>query len=601
MIDFQNVSFTYGAMEGQYPVRAVSDVSFTIERGTHVALIGRNGSGKSTIARLMNGLLLPDEGLVTMNGKRTDDDRNIYEIRRECAMVFQNPDNQIIGTTVKDDVAFGPSNLGLSRDEIWARVDASLQLTGLSDLKERAPHELSGGQKQKLAIASILAMRPDCLVLDEATAMLDPEARHEVMALVKRLKKEEKLTVVQITHHMEEALLADLVYVISDGSIAFYGTPAEVFNQVERVKQEGLDVPTHLEIAHLIHQETHVPFDSNELIHFDGAVRYVREALDSTSVPNQQNPSKEDMQVEETAPILEPEEGDMSEVIKVDHLSYTYDTEGLSVLPALDEVSLQVKRGEILGLVGHTGSGKSTLIQHFNGLIRARKGKVVVLDRDLSDKKQVSGIRRHVGLLFQYPEDQLFEETVALDIAFAPKQQKKRPDEVERAVLRAAKRLGITEILDRSPFELSGGQRRRVAIAGVLAAETEILILDEPAAGLDPKGRDDLFRDLLTLTKEGVTLVIVSHDMEMMTRYSDRILVMNEGRVAGVGTPFEITQDEQFLKNVHLETPPSKRFLDEFSDLVPQKEKIACFCPLDVKNALLNAIKDLSVGGITHG
>ena len=328
MIDFQNVSFTYGAMEGQYPVRAVSDVSFTIERGTHVALIGRNGSGKSTIARLMNGLLLPDEGLVTMNGKRTDDDRNIYEIRRECAMVFQNPDNQIIGTTVKDDVAFGPSNLGLSRDEIWARVDASLQLTGLSDLKERAPHELSGGQKQKLAIASILAMRPDCLVLDEATAMLDPEARHEVMALVKRLKKEEKLTVVQITHHMEEALLADLVYVISDGSIAFYGTPAEVFNQIERVKQEGLDVPTHLEIAHLIHQETHVPFDSNELIHFDGAVRYVREALDSTSVPNQQNPSKEDMQVEETAPILEPEEGDMSEVIKVDHLSYTYDTEG---------------------------------------------------------------------------------------------------------------------------------------------------------------------------------------------------------------------------------------------------------------------------------
>ncbi len=597
MIEFHNVSFTYGAMEGQLPVPAVSDVSFVIERGTHVALIGQNGSGKSTIARLMNGLLLPDEGSVTVNGMRTSDALCIDEIRRQCAMVFQNPDNQIIGTTVKDDVAFGPSNLGLPVDEIWRRVDESLRLTGLSDYKERAPHELSGGQKQKLAIASILAMRPEYLVLDEATAMLDPEARRELMRLVRHLKETENLTVVQITHHMEEALLADVVYVISDGGIAFSGTPAQVFDQVARVKNEGLDVPVHLEIAHLFYEETKLPYDQDQLVTFDGAVAYVKDALEKMKSKGRQDREKEIQTVVE-ADVEDHVTHDLSkeEVITVDHLSYTYDTEGMAVMPALIDVSLAVNRGEILGIVGHTGSGKSTLIQHFNGLLRAKKGKVIVLGRDLSEKKQIAGIRRHVGLLFQYPEDQLFEETVALDIAFAPKQQKRTPDEVERAVLRAARRLGVSDILDRSPFELSGGQRRRVAIAGVLSAETEIVVLDEPAAGLDPKGRDDLFKDLLTLTEEGVTLVIVSHDMEMITRYADRMLIMNEGRNAGVGTPLQMMKDERFLKSVHLETPPSKRFLDAFSDRLDNKDTIPCFCPEDVKRALMATTIEASHG-----
>ncbi len=584
VIEFQNVSFSYGAMQGQRPVEAARHLSFSIERGSHVALIGRNGSGKSTIARLMNGLLLPDQGLVMVDGKLTADDDSIYEIRRQCGMVFQNPDNQIIGTTVKDDVAFGPSNLGLTAREILCRVDESLAMTGLSDLRDRAPYELSGGQKQKLAIASVLAMRPDCVILDEATAMLDPMARRDIMALIGELRRQHGLTIIQITHHMEEALLADYIHVISDGSIAFSGTPAQVFDQVDRVKKEGLAVPAHLEIAHLISAQTGVRYDREEIISFEGAVRFVNRAL----------AGRLDSSVRECACDPPPDES-LPAVVEVHDLSYAYDSPAGPPIEALDAVSMTVRQGEILGIAGHTGSGKSTLIQHLNGLLPAREGQVIVFGHDLSEKKEVRQIRRRVGLLFQYPEDQLFEETVALDIAFAPKQQKKSPQEVEDAVLRAARRLGIESILDRSPFELSGGQRRRVAIAGVLAAEPDIIILDEPAAGLDPAGRDDLFKDLLTLSAEGATMIIVSHDMEMMTCHADRILVMKDGGVAGIGTPSQMIASAQFLDQAHLDMPAPKRFMDALAEEYRELDT-SCFNAADVAGALLSAQRRVGHG-----
>ena len=576
VIEFQAVSFAYGAMQGQRPVQAVRQVSFSIEKGSHVVLLGRNGSGKSTLARLMNGLLVPDEGQVLVDGKSTADDDSVYEIRRKCGMVFQNPDNQIIGTTVKDDIAFGPSNLGVPAGEILDRIDRVLAMTGLEGLKDRAPHELSGGQKQKLAIASVLAMEPDCLILDEATAMLDPVARRDILELVQKLKRERGLTVVQITHHMEEALLADYVYVIGMGSIAFQGTPAQVFDQMDRVKAEGLSVPAHLEIARLVAAKTGRPYDRDEIISFDGAVASVRRALKDLPQGTVRSCAKA------------PAGQEVEMVLDVRDLSYSYDSPAGAPIAALHSVSLSVRRGEILGIAGHTGSGKSTLIQHFNGLIPAEQGKIILLGSDLSNRRVIREIRRQVGLLFQYPEDQLFEETVALDIAFAPKQQKKSPKQVEEAVLRAARRLGIESILDRSPFELSGGQRRRVAIAGVLAAEPEIVILDEPAAGLDPAGRDDLFRDLLTLQSEGATLIVVSHDMELMTHFADRILVLKEGAVAGIGTPAEIVASEGFLEDAHLDMPAPKRFLDalreEYRDL-----DTSCFTVTDAVDALLAA------------
>lgn len=577
IIAFQDVSFSYGAMQGQRPVEAVRDLTLSIPRGSQVALIGRNGSGKSTMARLMNGLLVPDRGRVTVNGWSTADEDHLYEIRRQCGMVFQNPDNQIIGTSVKDDVAFGPSNLGLEAGLILRRVDEALDVTGLSTLRDRAPHELSGGQKQKLAIASVLAMRPDCLILDEATAMLDPASRREIMELIADLRREYGLTVIQITHHMEEALRADEVHVVSEGRIAFGGSPAQVFDQTDRVRKEGLAVPAHLEIASLIARRFGTSYDRDELISFEGAVRFVGRQL-AMHPPRPAGPPR-------VRPVRTQ---DNPAVIRVEDLSFRYESPAGEPVQALKGVSFSVAQGEILGIAGHTGSGKSTLIQHLNGLLAAGRGQVWVAGHDLSEKKEIRQIRNQVGLLFQYPEDQLFEETVALDIAFAPRQQKKNPAEIERAVQRAASRLGLETVLDRSPFELSGGQRRRVAIAGVLAAEPEILILDEPAAGLDPAGRDTLFADLLTLASEGVTLIIVSHDMEVMTRYCDRILVLKEGRVAGIDRPERLIASSSFLEEVSLEVPAPKRFLDALAPLYEDLDT-GLFEVEDVVDALLSA------------
>lgn len=596
MIHFNDVSFTYGANEGQLPIRAVDHLSFHVKKGSHVALLGRNGSGKSTIARLINGLLLPDEGSVIVGGMDTRDSLDIFEIRRICGMVFQNPDNQLIGTTVADDIAFGPCNLELSIDEVNSRVDEALRKAGLTDLRDRAPHNLSGGQKQKLAIASVMAMEPECIILDEATSMLDPLSRQSVMELILELKDKSDISIVQITHHMEEAVLADYVYVISEGRITLEGIPAEVFDQFERVRAEGLSIPTHIEIARRIANATTAPYRPEDIFSFDGAVSFVRSVLSQFSHsdvpgdrrdPIDKSPSKsvesEDRRVDDVA-----HESDRERVVEISDLSFAYVSDAGDPVKALKNLSLSVYKGEILGILGHTGSGKSTLIQHINGILPSKKGTVVVLGRDLSDRKVVREIRRHVGLLFQYPEDQLFEETVALDIAFAPKQLNRTPEQVERAVLRAAKRLGVDSILHRSPFELSGGQRRRVAIAGVLAAEPDIIMMDEPAAGLDPAGRDDLFSDLMTLADEGATLLIVSHDMETMASLCDRILILNDGEIAGCGTPREMTSSSEFLESVSLVLPSSKRFLNRFVDLFPNLDT-NCYTAEEAADSLLRA------------
>lgn len=247
IIEFDNVAFTYNAgMEGE--VKAVSGVSFSIEEGEFVALVGHNGSGKSTVARLMNGLLLPDVGAVRVDGMSTADKKHLFDIRKTVGVVFQNPDNQMIATIIEDDVAFGPENLGLPPAEIRARVDWALDAVGMSDHKRGTPFRLSGGQKQRVAIAGVLAIRPRVMVLDEATAMLDPKGRDEVMRVVTALNREHKMTVVMITHFMEEAAVADRIIVMKDGGILLNGG-REVFGRTAEIRAAGLELPLPSRIA----------------------------------------------------------------------------------------------------------------------------------------------------------------------------------------------------------------------------------------------------------------------------------------------------------------------------------------------------------------
>jgi len=249
LIEFRNVSFDYVNHEGKL-INAIRDISFTVQRGEFLVIIGHNGSGKSTLAKLINALLIPSAGEVMIKGMDTKNSSLVWDIRKTAGMVFQNPDNQMVSTIVEEDVAFGPENIGIESGKIRLRVDESLKTVHMSEFARHAPHFLSGGQKQRIAIAGILAMKPEIIILDEPTAMLDPIGRKEVLSTMKRLNEEEGITVVYITHYMEEAVYADRIMVMENGEIMLNDSPREIFSNVEKLKEIGLDVPQVTELAY---------------------------------------------------------------------------------------------------------------------------------------------------------------------------------------------------------------------------------------------------------------------------------------------------------------------------------------------------------------
>ena len=264
MLQTEHLTFAYPAEEGQSaPTAALEDVTLSVEKGSFVVVLGHNGSGKSTLAKQMNAVLLPCGGTVYVDGMDTKQEALLLEIRRRVGMVFQNPDNQIVANVVEEDVAFAPENLGIPTEEIRRRVDDALAAVGMSEFTRHAPHLLSGGQKQRVAIAGVIAMAPECVVLDEATAMLDPSGRREVLSAIRALNRERGITVVLITHHMDEALNADRLIVMNDGRLAMDGTPAEVFTQVDALRAMGLAAPDTVELLYGLRQGgMDVPLDA---------------------------------------------------------------------------------------------------------------------------------------------------------------------------------------------------------------------------------------------------------------------------------------------------------------------------------------------------
>ena len=521
MLQTEHLTFAYPAEEGQSaPTAALEDVTLSVEKGSFVVVLGHNGSGKSTLAKQMNAVLLPCGGTVYVDGMDTKQEALLLEIRRRVGMVFQNPDNQIVANVVEEDVAFAPENLGIPTGEIRRRVDDALAAVGMSEFTRHAPHLLSGGQKQRVAIAGVIAMAPECVVLDEATAMLDPSGRREVLSAIRALNRERGITVVLITHHMDEALGADRLIVMNDGHLAMDGTPAEVFTQVDALRAMGLAAPDTVELLYGLRQGgMDVPLDA--LTVEDCAAAICRALREKTKRGNH---------------TLEP-------IIRVDHLTHTYSAGTPFQRSAVRDMSLEIQPGEFLGIIGHTGSGKSTLIQHLNGLLKPTEGHIYLNGQDIwADPKKIRQVRFQVGLVFQYPEYQLFEETVYKDVAFGPKNMGLPQEEIDRRVRASVRAVGLSdEMLEKSPFALSGGQKRRVAIAGVMAMEPEVLILDEPTAGLDPRGCEDILSLLRSYhARRGSTVVLVSHSMEEIARSTQRIIVLDRGGVRMEGTPAQV-------------------------------------------------------------
>lgn len=552
MIKTDNLIFEYEKRDEEGNVigthRAIGEVNLDIEPGQFIAILGHNGSGKSTLAKHMNAILVPSGGTMWVDGKDTKEEENLWDVRQTAGMVFQNPDNQIIGTVVEEDVGFGPENLGVPTEEIWQRVEKSLSAVGMIEYRHHSPNKLSGGQKQRVAIAGVVAMCPKCIVLDEPTAMLDPNGRKEVLRTVEELRKREHVTVILITHYMEEVIGADRVIVMDQGHVVMDGTTREIFSQVELLKKYRLDVPQVTMLAHGLKQRgldiKEGILTTNELI----------EALEKAG-DWRQNQKKTYVGHAETVVKKEKKE---NPILKLEHIEYVYSSGTAYEKRALKDINLDIYEGEFVGVIGHTGSGKSTMIQHLNGLMKATSGALYYNGENIYDEKyNLRQLRNNVGLVFQYPEHQLFEIDVLTDVCFGPKNQGLAEEECKKRAIEALELVGLSEkYYDTSPFDLSGGQKRRVAIAGVLAMRPKVLVLDEPTAGLDPKGRDEILDQIAYLQKErNLTVILVSHSMEDIAKYVDRIVVMNKGRKMYDGEPKEVFAHYKELEKVGLAAP----------------------------------------------
>ncbi len=544
--------------EGDRPIEAVRGISLEIHPGEYVVIVGQNGSGKSTLAKHFNAILLPTRGDVWINDWNTRDRERTLDIRATVGMVFQNPDNQIVATVVEEDVAFGPENLGVPHDELRRRVDWALELVGMTEFRYRPPHRLSGGQKQRVAIAGVMAMKPQVLVLDESTALLDPLGRRQVLDIAHRLNREEGLTVIAITHFMEEAIHADRVIVLHRGEIALQGTPREVFRQADRLRALALDVPPITDIARRLHAlNPRIPPDVLTLEELVDAVRAVVGSGISLS------PARGGEHVP-------AEQRNGHHVIDIADLRHLYLRGTPLEVEALKDVDFNVLDGETVAVLGHTGSGKSTLIQHLNGLLRPHGGRVRVLDYDLGDPKvDVRALRRRVGLVFQFAEDQLFERYVGDDVAFGPRQMGLSREEVRERVREAMNAVGLDfeTFKDRYVWALSGGEKRRAALAGILALRPDILVLDEPTAGLDPQGRRAIL-DLIRRLKEErhLSLVMVSHNMDEVARMAQRSFVLSDGRTVTSGTPRQLFSQPQVLYDLNLGIPHATQVMHALAD-----------------------------------
>ena len=558
MIQAEKLVFEYEKYDDEGNVigarRAIDEIDLHIEPGQFIAILGHNGSGKSTLAKHMNAILVPSGGSIWVDGKDTKEEENVWDVRQTSGMVFQNPDNQIIGTVVEEDVGFGPENLGVPTEDIWKRVEESLQAVGMLKYRHHSPNKLSGGQKQRVAIAGVVAMRPKCIVLDEPTAMLDPNGRKEVLRTVEELRKQEKVTVILITHYMEEVIGADRVIVMDQGHIVMDGTTREIFSRVEELKKYRLDVPQVTLVAYELKKKGYqIPdgiLTSEELV----------EALSVCNIKDGQSAkiARKEKSKKEEEPIL-----------KLEKVNYVYSPGNAYEKHALKEIDLEIFEGEFVGIIGHTGSGKSTLIQHMNGLVRATDGAIYFRGDNIYNKKyDLRELRNHVGLVFQYPEHQLFEMDVLKDVCFGPKNQGLSEEECKERAVEALRLVGLPEkYYSSSPFELSGGQKRRAAIAGVLAMKPKVLILDEPTAGLDPKGRDEILDQIAYLQKEGnLTVILVSHSMEDIAKYVDRIVVMNDGSKLYDDEPKAVFAQYKELENIGLAAPQVTYLMHELAE-----------------------------------
>jgi len=553
VIRAENLTYTYPV--GESP--AFMNVSLKVDDGEFILLTGPSGCGKTTLCRCFNGLI-PHfyngklEGEIQVVGMNVKE-HPIHEFAQHVGLVFQNPENQLFALSVEKDVAFGLENLGLPREEIRERVEWALEVTGITDLRDRAPFELSGGQQQRVAIASVLAMKPEVIVLDEPTSFLDPLSAQKIFEVINNLNRDLGITIILVEHRLDlAARYADRVIVMNDGRIVLDGKPKDVFNS-EMAKAIGVGIPRATRLYQLLRDRgirlRDVPVTSDE------ASRLIREMF-SVEGPPLKIKKKFGGEPCYASPEKEP-------IIIVDDVSFTYP----NGVEALREVSLTIREGEFVAIMGQNGAGKTTLVKHFNGLLKPSSGRVIVGGVDTRNAT-IAELSKKVGYVFQNPDHQMFSETVEKEISFALRNFGFSREVTEKRVDWALSILDLKEYRKASPFMLSGGERKRVALASVLAWDPNVLILDEPTIGQDYMQKERLRNFITQLNMQGKTVIIVTHDVEFVAECKPRVILMKDGRIIADGESHQILSNEDLLLKASIIPPEAARITRELRDII---------------------------------
>jgi len=547
LIRFENVSFTYPGEEKP----AVNNVSLSIGLGEIVLITGPSGAGKTTLCSMLNRIVPESyggkiEGTITIKGADISE-FTVGQMAFTSGMLFQDPSGQLINPTVEDEIAFGPENKGIPVEEINRLIDEYVGYINMQHLMRRSPQALSGGQQQSVAYAAVLAMEPEIYVLDEPTSNLDPLGSDMVFSLMKKVAQDKHKTAVIVEHKVEKIIdMVDRIIVMNGGSVVFNGTPEEVMVNYKELLRIGVLPPQVTQIFARMQDSSikALPLTTN----LDIAVQTLKAALPE-ALPQ---PAYDRIAQTFPKPAVHT-----NPVIKAQGLRFGYNPE-VEVLHGID---LDIYEGEFLSIVGQNGSGKTTIVKHFNGLLRPTGGSVSVYGTG-TQAATVSELSQKVGYCFQNPDHQIFSSKVMDELSYGPKNLGWSEEEIKSTIKEASEILHIEHLLEDNPYTLSKGQRQQIAVAAILCMKPDVIIVDEPTTGQDPIQSHQMMDMMRSLNRDlGKTIVVITHDMSIAAEYSDRIVVMHNGAIIAQGAPRDVFAQEELLGTSNLEPPQITRLL----------------------------------------